>query len=60
MQNAPVSAETPAYAHAAICDGGNGALGHPNVCLAFQLGRATCPYCGRQFVAPNIVAEVGA
>ena len=60
MQNASVSDETPACAHAAICDGGNGALGHPKVYLAFQLGRATCSYCGRQFAAPNIVAEIGA
>lgn len=33
------------------CDGGNGALGHPNVYLNLgDGGQVDCPYCGRRFV----------
>lgn len=38
------------------CDGGGGALGHPNVYLTIKTGGAAenphvdCPYCGRRFV----------
>jgi uncharacterized Zn-finger protein len=37
--------------HRVVCDGGNGALGHPRVFL--EMGEATevtCPYCDRLFV----------
>jgi len=33
------------------CDGGGGALGHPNVFLEItDNGDVTCPYCSRHFV----------
>ncbi len=33
------------------CDGGEGALGHPQVYLNLgDGGRIDCPYCGRRFV----------
>ena len=33
------------------CDGGGGALGHPQVYLNLgDDGRIDCPYCGRHFV----------
>ena len=35
----------------AVCDGGDGPLGHPKIYL--EMGSKTeidCPYCGRQFV----------
>lgn len=33
------------------CDGGGGALGHPNVFLEITAnGDVTCPYCSKHFV----------
>ena len=33
------------------CNGGGGALGHPNIFLTFGSdGKVTCPYCSREFV----------
>ena len=34
------------------CDGGGGALGHPNVYLQIkaEVGHIDCPYCGRHYV----------
>lgn len=33
------------------CNGGGGALGHPQIWLTIgQDGSVTCPYCSRQFV----------
>lgn len=33
------------------CDGGGGALGHPNVYLKIgKSGAVTCPYCSRHYV----------
>ena len=33
------------------CNGGGGALGHPQVWLTLGTdGRVTCPYCSRQYV----------
>ena len=34
------------------CNGGGGALGHPNVYLEMdpKVGEVTCPYCSRVFV----------
>jgi len=39
------------------CDGGGGALGHPQVWLTLAGGQdgskaVNCPYCSRHFVAP--------
>ena len=34
-----------------VCDGGEGALGHPRVYLHMdEDGRVECPYCDRLFV----------
>lgn len=34
-----------------VCDGGDGALGHPRVYLHMdEAGRVECPYCDRLFV----------
>ncbi len=34
-----------------VCDGGNGALGHPRVYLEMgDEGMVECPYCDRRFV----------
>jgi uncharacterized Zn-finger protein len=34
-----------------VCDGGEGALGHPRVWLQIdQRGYVDCPYCDRRFV----------
>ncbi len=35
-----------------ICDGGDGALGHPRVFLHIdrETNEITCPYCSRQYV----------
>ena len=33
------------------CDGGGGTQGHPRVALTLtRTGRASCPYCGREYV----------
>ena len=33
------------------CNGGGGALGHPNIFLTLGSdGKVTCPYCSREFV----------
>lgn len=33
------------------CNGGGGALGHPQIWLTLgEDGRVTCPYCSKQFV----------
>ena len=33
------------------CNGGGGALGHPQIWLTIGTDhRATCPYCSRQFI----------
>lgn len=34
-----------------VCDGGQGALGHPRVYLQIELavGQVVCPYCSRSF-----------
>ncbi len=43
--------KVPADADEVVCNGGNGALGHPQVWYGFE-GRdaAACYYCGRKFV----------
>ena len=34
-----------------VCDGGEGALGHPRIFLNMEgKGQIDCPYCGRRFV----------
>ena len=34
-----------------VCNGGGGALGHPQIFLTLgNDGRVTCPYCSREFV----------
>ena len=36
------------------CNGGGGALGHPQVWLSLVGdGQVTCPYCSRQFAAAS-------
>jgi len=41
----------------AVCDGGDGALGHPRVYLNMEGKRQIdCPYCGRRFVLKEGVA----
>ena len=43
----PIYVETLAVA----CDGGGGALGHPNVHLDLgKAGETICPYCSRRFI----------
>jgi len=38
------------------CDGGGGAMGHPNVYYAFDgADMVECGYCGRQFIKKPIV-----
>ena len=34
----------------AICDGGEGPLGHPRVYLNLGSGKIECPYCSRLFI----------
>ena len=52
----PVEIDTLAVA----CDGGGGALGHPNVYLHVDdAGLAVCPYCSRQFVFKGKAAAAG-
>ena len=34
----------------AVCDGGNGALGHPRVFLSIPGTETMCPYCSRLYV----------
>jgi uncharacterized Zn-finger protein len=34
----------------AVCDGGNGALGHPRVFLRIPDTQVMCPYCSRLYV----------
>lgn len=33
-----------------VCDGGNGALGHPRVFLRIPERAVMCPYCSRLYV----------
>lgn len=33
-----------------VCDGGDGALGHPRVFLRIMDHDVTCPYCSRHYV----------
>ena len=35
-----------------VCDGGEGALGHPRIYLEINpdIGQITCPYCSREFI----------
>lgn len=41
----------PADADQVVCDGGGGALGHPQVWYTFdKRSDAYCHYCGRHFV----------
>lgn len=42
-----------------ICDGGNGALGHPRVFLHIDraVGEVTCGYCSRHYVLSANAAE---
>ncbi len=39
------------------CDGGDGALGHPNVYLTFRADEreTACPYCSKHFVLADDV-----
>ena len=39
------------------CNGGGGALGHPNVYYSLEDGEATCGYCGRKFIYDPQKAE---
>jgi len=39
---------------AVACDGGGGALGHPKVYLDLHNGKATCPYCSKEFTSADI------
>ena len=46
----------PAGTSRVSCDGGGGALGHPQIWLTLTTGpggtaQATCPYCSRQFIS---------
>jgi len=46
----------PAGTSRVSCDGGGGALGHPQIWLTLSVGQggvaqATCPYCSRQFIS---------
>ena len=34
----------------AVCDGGDGALGHPRVFLRISEEQVLCPYCSRLYV----------
>ncbi len=34
----------------AVCDGGDGALGHPRVYIPLKAGVGECGYCDRKFV----------
>ena len=43
--------EVDAGADQVMCDGGNGALGHPHVWYSFDgKDEVICEYCGRHFV----------
>ncbi|MCP5146044.1 MAG: zinc-finger domain-containing protein [Gammaproteobacteria bacterium] len=45
----------------AVCDGGGGALGHPQIYLRFDGKPAVdCYYCGRRFVKPSYQGETPA
>lgn len=38
-----------------VCDGGGGALGHPQVWYGFDVhDRISCHYCGRKFVKTKV------
>ena len=46
----------PAGTNRVSCDGGGGALGHPQIWLtltaeAGEAAQATCPYCSRRFIS---------
>ena len=46
----------PAGTSLVSCDGGGGALGHPQIWLtltaeAGEAAQATCPYCSRRFIS---------
>lgn len=45
-----------------MCDGGEGALGHPRVYLTIDqdTGYVQCPYCDKLFIAADRVDEVKA
>jgi uncharacterized Zn-finger protein len=44
----------------AVCDGGEGALGHPRVYLNLApAGKIECPYCSRLFVNRAMQGEDG-
>ena len=48
--------QVPAGTSRVSCDGGGGALGHPQIWLTLTTGpggaaQATCPYCSRQFIS---------
>ncbi len=52
--------ETPVYVDArkVSCDGGGGALGHPQVYLNMGTNAVTyCPYCSRQFILAENAQE---
>jgi uncharacterized Zn-finger protein len=41
----------PVAGRQVACDGGGGALGHPQVYLSMvEAGEIVCPYCSRRFV----------
>jgi uncharacterized Zn-finger protein len=53
MSETAIDFDQPALAESRVvsCDGGGGALGHPNVFLHIGAeGEVVCPYCSRRFV----------
>jgi uncharacterized Zn-finger protein len=47
---APEVIQVPANADEVVCDGGSGALGHPQVYYTFDnQAEVMCGYCGRIF-----------
>jgi len=47
---APEIIQVPPHADEVVCDGGNGALGHPQVYYTFDgQPEVSCGYCGRIF-----------
>lgn len=48
---APEVIKVPKSATQVMCDGGNGALGHPRVYYTFDgKDRIVCGYCDREFI----------
>jgi uncharacterized Zn-finger protein len=47
-----VISEIIVVSHNVSCNGGNGALGHPEVYLTIPEGKnsVVCPYCSRKFI----------